>query len=332
MKPSSYLELPDAADASEQDSQVPLPEGARRVAVIDLGSNSLRLLVSQVGGDGRIQVLNCVKSMVRLGEGAFENQALQPQAIERTVSVLKTFARTCRSYGVSKVVAVATASVREAENGKEFTERVKAETGIDFSVISGPEEARLITKGVEASLPRADYPRAYMDIGGGSTEVVAFADGKITDAVSLEFGSLSMYKTYVSRLFPKNSEERAIRKKVENEIKKVKFLKKKQFADMVGIGGTIRAVKKFNNDRFGLPKENDRILMDQMHLLLEDLQEEEKLTLNKILRVAPDRVHTMVPGMIILDTLCDYFSCEEIRMSNFGVREGYLYKKVVMGK
>lgn len=107
-------------------------------------------------------------------------------------------------------------------------------------------------------------------------------DGKITDAVSLEFGSLSMYKTYVSRLFPKNSEERAIRKKVENEIKKVKFLKKKQFSDMVGIGGTIRAVKKFNNDRFGLPKENDRILMDQMHLLLEDLQEEEKLTLNKI--------------------------------------------------
>lgn len=75
-----------------------------------------------------------------------------------------------------------------------------------------------------------------------------------------------------------------------------------------------------------------RILMDQMHLLLEDLQEEEKLTLNKILRVAPDRVHTMVPGMIILDTLCDYFGCEEIRMSNFGVREGYLYKKVVMGK
>ena len=101
---------------------------------------------------------------------------------------------------------------------------------------------------------------------------------------------------------------------------------------MVGIGGTIRAVKKFNNDRFGLPQENDRILMDQMHLLLEDLQEEEKLTLNKILRVAPDRVHTMVPGMIILDTLCDYFGCEEIRMSNFGVREGYLYKKVVMGK
>ena len=72
--------------------------------------------------------------------------------------------------------------------------------------------------------------------------------------------------------------------------------------------------------------------MDQMHLLLEDLQEEEKLTLNKILRVAPDRVHTVVPGMIILDTLCDYFGCEEIRMSNFGVREGYLYKKVVMGK
>ena len=171
-----------------------------------------------------------------------------------------------------------------------------------------------------------------VDIGGGSTEIVAFEKGKIKDAVSLEFGSLAMYKTYVSRLFPRSSEDKAIRKKVEKELKKVKFLKNRQFTDMVGIGGTIRAVKKFNNDRFGLPKENDRILMDQMHLLLEDLQEEEKLTLNKILRVAPDRVHTMVPGMIILDTLCDSFGCEEIRMSNFGVREGYLYKKVVMGK
>ena len=224
----------------------------------------------------------------------------------------------------------ATASLRNIANTKEAVEEIEKETGLDIDVISGHDEAVLDFEGAAHAQKLKDG--VMVDIGGGSTEVVAFADGKITDAVSLEFGSLSMYKTYVSRLFPKNSEERAIRKKVENEIKKVKFLKKQQFADMVGIGGTIRAVKKFNNDRFGLPKENDRILMDQMHLLLEDLQEEEKLTLNKILRVAPDRVHTMVPGMIILDTLCDYFGCEEIRMSNFGVREGYLYKKVVMGK
>ena len=116
---------------------------------------------------------------------------------------------------------------------------------------------------------------------------------------------------------------------------------------MVDIGGGSIQISLFDKDnlvttqniRMGslrlrerLADVAERILMDQMHLLLEDLQEEEKLTLNKILRVAPDRVHTMVPGMIILDTLCDYFSCEEIRMSNFGVREGYLYKKVVMGK
>ena len=120
-------------------------------------------------------------------------------------------------------------------------------------MISGHDEAVLDFEGAAHAQKLKDG--VMVDIGGGSTEVVAFADGKITDAVSLEFGSLSMYKTYVSRLFPKNSEERAIRKKVENEIKKVKFLKRRSSSLICGgIGGTIRAVKKFNNDRFGLPK------------------------------------------------------------------------------
>lgn len=296
--------------------------------VIDVGSNTIRLVIYEVK-ENRIESLFSNKNTAGL-IGYVNDGELSRKGIRKACDVLNSLQKVAAHAQVEKLYVFATASLRNIANTKEAVEEIEKETGLDIDVISGHDEAELDFEGAAHAQKLKDG--IMVDIGGGSTEVVAFVDGKITDAVSLEFGSLSMYKTYVSRLFPKNSEERAIRKKVENEIKKVKFLKKKQFADMVGIGGTIRAVKKFNNDRFGLPKENDRILMDQMHLLLEDLQEEEKLTLNMILRVAPDRVHTMVPGMIILDTLCDYFSCEEIRMSNFGVREGYLYKKVVMGK
>ncbi len=117
---------------------------------------------------------------------------------------------------------------------------------------------------------------------------------------------------------------------MEAELKEVRFLHKGEHKKkMIGIGGTIRAVKKFNNERFGMGRENDRIPVGNMQLLLEEFKDEEKQILNKILRVAPDRVHTLIPGMIILDTVCRYCGCDEIVMSSFGVREGYLYKKVV---
>ena len=139
-----------------------------------------------------------------------------------------------------------------------------------------------------------------------------------------------MYKTYISRLFPKGSEKKAIRKRVKEELNKTDFLKNRTFDTMLGIGGTIRAVKKFNNDRFGLKSHNDIILVSNMKELMEEFEDDEKQVLNKVLKVAPERVHTLIPGMIILDTLCRYFKCRQIKMSSFGVREGYLYKKAVI--
>ena len=332
MKPSSYLELPDAADASEQDSQVPLPEGARRVAVIDLGSNSLRLLVSQVGGDGRIQVLNCVKSMVRLGEGAFENQALQPQAIERTISVLKTFARTCRSYGVSKVVAVATASVREAENGKEFTERVKAETGIDFSVISGPEEARLITMGVEASLPRADYPRAYMDIGGGSTEFSVSREGELLAAESLRVGCVRLADLFF-RDFP-DAVPKAKFREVQDYVRDksvmpFKRLLAKKPRELIASSGTAGAIASLalsmrTAEQTSVSSDTTVITIDEVRAVVDKICSSTAAERAALPGMNQKRVGVIIPGAAIFLTAMEELGFNQISITDRGLRDGVL--------
>lgn len=332
MKPSSYLELPDAADASEQDSQVPLPEGARRVAVIDLGSNSLRLLVSQVGGDGRIQVLNCVKSMVRLGEGAFENQALQPQAIERTISVLKTFARTCRSYGVSKVVAVATASVREAENGKEFTERVKAETGIDFSVISGPEEARLITMGVEASLPRADYPRAYMDIGGGSTEFSVSREGELLAAESLRVGCVRLADLFF-RDFP-DAVPKAKFREVQDYVRDksvmpFKRLLAKKPRELIASSGTAGAIASLalsmrTAEQTSVSSDTTVITIDEVRAVVDKICSSTAAERAALPGMNQKRVGVIIPGAAIFLTAMEELGFNQISITDRGLRNGVL--------
>ena len=188
--------------------------------VIDVGSNTIRLVIYEVK-ENRIESLFSNKNTAGL-IGYVNDGELSRKGIRKACDVLNSLQKVAAHAQVEKLYVFATASLRNIANTKEAVEEIEKETGLDIDVISGHDEAELDFEGAAHAQKLKDG--IMVDIGGGSTEVVAFADGKITDAVSLEFGSLSMYKTYVSRLFPKTSEERAIRKKVENEIKKVKLI------------------------------------------------------------------------------------------------------------
>ena len=141
--------------------------GRRIVSFIDLGTNSLRMLVARVNDSGVVRVLNEAKHMVRLGEGEFGQHLLQPEPMARTMEMLHVFADMCQAYGVDEIVAVATSAVRDAENGEEFLNRVREETGLNIRIISGREEARLIWRGVSSGLEKSDELRLFVDIGGG---------------------------------------------------------------------------------------------------------------------------------------------------------------------
>ncbi len=169
------------------------------IGIIDLGSNSARLLLVQILPSGAYTILNRVKHMVRLGENAFQTRRLQEHAMHRTIVVLRAFMSMCRTYKVTQMLPMATAAVRDALNGKEFLQRVREKTGLDMCVISGKEEARLIYLGVSSGLPLSHTMRAYMDIGGGSTEIALAGAYGHESLDSLKLGCVRLTNRFLSR-------------------------------------------------------------------------------------------------------------------------------------
>ena len=148
----------------------PGPNG-RVVSFLDLGTNSLRLLVVRLNPNHSYTILTRQKQQVRLGEGEFEDEEITPQAMERAAIVTKRFTDLARTFSSEEFVAVATSAAREASNQNELLHLLRQEAQIDLRVISGREEARLIYLGVASGTHLTNIPVFFIDIGGGSTEV-----------------------------------------------------------------------------------------------------------------------------------------------------------------
>jgi len=160
----------------------------------------------------------------------------------------------------------------------------------------------------------------------------------IVNAVSLPIGSLNAYGQYVHYLLPNKSERKAIKEAVLTELSKITDLDSGKQAFVCGVGGSIRAAGKINNYLFNLPPDTDEIKapnVKKMIKLLENDEEDDLIsseTLNILLKTVPDRIETILPGMIILHTLIKYFKSETIVVSKSGVREGYLYQNIIPKK
>ena len=165
-------------------------------AAIDIGTNSVHLLVAEVGQDGEFTVLTTDKETVRLGDGPGDIRLLSEDAISRGVAALRRFKAIADSFDAT-IYAVATSAVRESDNGHVFVERA-AQAGVTVDVISGPEEARLIHLGVLQALPVFDQQLLMVDIGGGSTEFLIGKSGRSLGARSLRIGHLRL----TNRFFP----------------------------------------------------------------------------------------------------------------------------------
>ena len=146
------------------------PDG-RVVSFIDIGTNSVRLLVVRLNPNHSYSILSQQKQQVRLGEGEFEEEEILPEAIERLVIVCKKLSELARTFKTDEFVAVATSAMREANNQHEILHRLRQEALLDVRVISGQEEARLIYLGVSRGIHLGDRQAFFIDIGGGSTEI-----------------------------------------------------------------------------------------------------------------------------------------------------------------
>ena len=207
---------------------------AVRLAAIDVGSNSLHMLVADVSPDGRIQVVDRLKEMVRLGRRAFTSGKLDREAAELALRTLKTFERLARARHVERLGAVATSAVREARNGAAFVRLLRRETGIPVRIISGPEEARLIFRAARHALGLDGGPHLLVDVGGGSVELVLVRDGRALWMRSLPLGVARLTERFLIDDPPRTGQVRQLEKHLRRELGEV--------LARVRRAGTLRAI------------------------------------------------------------------------------------------
>jgi exopolyphosphatase / guanosine-5'-triphosphate,3'-diphosphate pyrophosphatase len=212
-----------------------------RVAAVDCGTNSLRLLVADLADGVLTDVVRHMR-VVRLGEGVDRTGRLAPAALARTRSALAHYAATCQELGVERVRMVATSATRDAENRRDFTEMVRGVLHVEPEVVSGDEEAALSFDGATRGLDAADGPFLVVDIGGGSTEYVLGSD-RAEAAVSVDVGCVRLTERHLSGDPPAAGEVRAAEADVDAALRRVREVVPVERARLlVGLAGSVTTV------------------------------------------------------------------------------------------
>ena len=300
-------------------------------AIIDIGSNTIRLAIYKVEAD-KLTVLLNKKHTAGLASHMKKGK-MMPEGIDKACIALDDFKVLLDNFNITNVAAFATAALRNVSNSTEAVAEITERTGVPITVLSGSEEATLDFVGATHVMEAKDG--LLIDIGGASTELVIYRNATIVNAISIPLGSLNAYSQYVDGLLPDKSERKAIKEAVLLELEDYIELDAEKQMFVCGVGGTIRAASKINNFLFNLPNDNSEIKAPNVKKMIKLLENDEddnlisSETLDILLKTVPDRIGTILPGMIILHTLIKYFKSETIVVSSFGVREGYLYSKVL---
>ncbi len=287
--------------------------------IIDIGSNSMRMVVLEKSSRFAFSLINETKSKVKISEGCYENGGnLQEVPMQRAYEALKSFLNISNALKSRKIFCVATSALRDAPNSKIFLNRVKNGLGLNIKIINGEKEAYY--GGVATSNLLPDDNFVTVDIGGGSTEFCFVKDGKITKSISLDVGTVRLKELY----FNKNNLDGA-KKYILDSLKKVFELKEEIPSKVVGIGGSIRFLSKLIMQKNSYP-------LDAIHGFTYSVKSEQKLfsdilktktidDLEKI-GVKRDRIDTIKEGTFIFKTILDELKTKTVVTSGVGVREG----------
>jgi exopolyphosphatase/guanosine-5'-triphosphate,3'-diphosphate pyrophosphatase len=302
--------------------------GGHIVGFIDLGTNSVRLLLVRINPNHSYTVLAEQKETVRLGEGEFRRSLLQPPAMRRAGLVCARFAEIARSRGATEVLAVATSATREAENRGAFLRHIRRVAGIEVRVISGKEEARLIYLGVSSGANIGGRQTLFIDVGGGSTEVIIGDQQQYRFLDSLKLGAIRLASMYF-RPGDAGPVAAARYARIQRYIRtrSVRTLERlRQFAieQAIGSSGTVLnlaeiAMRRVNRRGFLKGDVLTRAHLRDVVELLCSLPLDKR---REIPGINPERADIIIPGAAILETLMEELNLREVGFSERGLREG----------
>jgi len=299
-----------------------------RLASIDIGTNSVHMIVVRVRPDFSFEIVDREKEMVRLGAGGLDGKKLTPEAMTAALQALSKFARLAKSHEVDEILAVATSATREAENGGAFLRAIERRTGIRARIITGVEEARLIHL---AAVYGVDTPKpaVVIDIGGGSVEITRGTGREVALAKSFKIGVIRLTERFVDSDPISSRDERKMVEFIREEVDRyIEHIAEQGFDRVIGTSGTILSLGTVATaiDREAVPQEvrNLRVPAKSIRRLRKTAVEmdlEERMHLPGL---DPRRADLMVAGAILLDTLLKKLGAEEITLCDLALREGVL--------
>jgi exopolyphosphatase/guanosine-5'-triphosphate,3'-diphosphate pyrophosphatase len=301
-----------------------------KLGIIDIGTNSIHMILAEVESDFSYKILDRFKDMTRLGDGAFRQRRLQESAMTRGLEVIRTLVTLARNKGYERIEAIATSAVREAKNGGEFVDAVARQTGLTVRVVSGDEEARLIYLGVRHSMELADQPSLILDVGGGSVELIVGDRKKMIQGQSLKLGAIRLKDLHLKHDPPSKSMLRDLERTIESQVKAaLKPFRGWQFDRLIGTSGMIgNLAEMIHVMRTGRP-------LQQLNLATVSLKEVcvaeamlAKATFKERLALPgldPKRADTLLPAAKVIRTVMERTGQERLTLSDKAIRDGLVY-------
>lgn len=308
-----------------------------RIAVIDLGSNSFHMIICEVSEKyfNHIKIINenDYKAYVQLGANLQKGELIKPEKINEILSVLTRFHQVALKHKVNRIFCIATEALRRAGNGNQIIELIKERIGIQVDLISGEKEAYLGFYGIVNSFSFQNY--LMVDIGGSSTELVYVKNRKLENSISLPIGSLNICDLFDSTdqiddvLFQEMNES------FHNILRDVDWLKDVQIDAVIGVGGTMRTIGKYERAKLRYPlsmQHNYPLTLERVKGIFNELRSlsvEERMYVPEL----PNKRAVIFPSALILVlTIMDYVQNKQLIISKYGLREGIIFNYLLQGE
>jgi exopolyphosphatase / guanosine-5'-triphosphate,3'-diphosphate pyrophosphatase len=316
--------------AENNSASAPAVAGAR-IAAIDVGSNSIRLVVAEVLPSGGYRVLDEERENTRLAAALTKTGRLDPKAADASVTVLRNFLSIANGYGVNQIRAIGTSALRDAEDGHEFCDRVRKDLKLSIEVISANEEARLAFLSVARAFDISGRKVAIADIGGGSTEIVLASSGLVDQVYETKLGAVRVAEE--CDVTGRSSDKRVgelrdfVDRKLKKEVGKPPFVPDMLF----GTGGTFTALASIIMAQQGIagqPMWGFRVTRAQIRHLVADLAGMSLAERCKVNGLSPQRADIIVAGLAIVERIMRQLQVNVVQVHTRGVRDGLLLTMV----
>ena len=304
---------------------------ARRFAFIDIGTNTILCLITELKNDGSFNVLDDLAEITRLGQGVHQTGRISPEGEERSLKVLQRYLERCKRLNVEEIIAVGTSALRDARNSAEVRARFKEQLGLDIRVISGDEEAGYSFLAVQKGLPLNRRELLVVDVGGGSTEFIRGNAAGVVEAISINVGSVRLTEQFLHSDPVQSEECEKMVVAIEKELRRLpnQWLKDSSILTLVGIAGTfttLSAVEKKLVCYTHGEVHGSRLTLIEVRRQVALFQGETIAERKAIPGLEPKRADVILAGACLIERIMTLFHSERVIVSDQGVRYGLLHE------